>query len=59
MNDLYTLENWRTLAGTRQGLINKLDKKVRRLEAENATLKASLSSSSARLALYDKREVAA
>lgn len=58
MKDLYTLDNWRQLAGTRQGLINKLDKKVRKLEAENATLKASLASSTARLALYDHREAA-
>lgn len=51
MNNLYTLENWRNLAGTRQGVINKLDKKVRRLEM-------SLAAATARLAMYDSREVA-
>lgn len=43
----------------RQGIIHRLDRKVSRLEAENATLKASLASSTARLAMYDKREVSA
>lgn len=59
MTDLYTPANWRKLAGTRQGVINKLDKKVRRLEAELAAVKASQESDAARLALYDRREVAA
>ncbi|WP_455835384.1 hypothetical protein [Pseudarthrobacter siccitolerans] len=59
MNDSHTLDDWRKLAGTRQGLINKLDKKVRRLESELAAAKASCESHTARLALYDKREVAA
>lgn len=58
MKDLYTLENWRKLAGTRQGLVNKLDKKVRRLEAEVTTLRTSLDAANARLALYDQREAA-
>lgn len=58
MKDIHTLEDWRKLAGTRQGLINKLDKKVRRLEAELATAKASCESHTARLALYDAREAA-
>lgn len=58
MTTNHTPADWRRLAGTRQGVINKLDKKVHRLEAENATLKASLASSNARLALHDQREAA-
>ena len=54
----HTIDDWRKLAGTRQGVINKLDKKVKRLEAENATLKASLTATAARLAMYDHREAA-
>lgn len=50
---------WRRLANLRQGIIHRLDRKVSRLEAENATLEASLASSTARLAMYDKREVSA
>lgn len=57
-NEKHTLADWRNLAGTRQGLINKLDKKVRRLEAELATVKASREADAARLALYDAREAA-
>ena len=59
MTDSYSLDDWRKLAGTRQGLINKLDRKVGRLEAELATAKASCASHTARVALYDAREVAA
>lgn len=58
ITNTHTLDEWRQLAGTRQGLINKLDRKVRRLEAELATVKASLAASNARLALYDMREAA-
>lgn len=50
---------WRRLAKLRQGIIHRLDRKVSRLEAENAALTASLSACTARLAMYDKREVAA
>lgn len=50
---------WRRIAKLRQGIIHRLDRKVSRLEAENTTLKASLAASTARLALYDQREVAA
>jgi hypothetical protein len=58
MNNKHTLEDWRKLAGTRQGLINKLDKKVQRLEAELAAVKASREADAARLAMYDAREAA-
>lgn len=58
MKDIHTLEDWRQLAGKRQGLLNKLDKKVRRLEAELATVKASCEAHTARLAMYDHREAA-
>lgn len=58
MTDLYSAADWRKLAGTRQGVINKLDKKVRRLEAEVTALNISLDAKSARLALYDMREAA-
>lgn len=40
--ELYTEQSWRSLAGTRQGVINKLDKKIRRLEDENAYLRERL-----------------
>lgn len=58
MTTNHTPADWRRLAGTRQGVINKLDKKVHRLEAEIVTLKASLAASNARLAMYDSREAA-
>lgn len=58
MNNKHTLEDWRKLAGTRQGLINKLDKKVQRLESELTALKASRQADAARLALCDQREAA-
>lgn len=35
MNDKYTLESWRELAGIRQGIINRLEKKIRELEKAN------------------------
>jgi hypothetical protein len=56
MTDLHTAADWRTLAGTRQGVINMLDKRVRRLEAEVAGLRVDLNAANARLALYDGRE---
>lgn len=49
MTETYTATDWRRLAGTRQGVINKLDKKVKRLET-------SLAAANARLALYDHQE---
>lgn len=52
----HTAADWRKLAGIRQGVINKLDNKVKRLEAEILTLRTSLDACSARLALYDGRE---
>lgn len=52
----YTAENWRKLAGIRQGVINRLEKKLARVEAEAIALRASLDAVSARLALYDGRE---
>lgn len=36
---LSDLADFKRLAGTRQGIINKLEAKVRRLEAENAQLR--------------------
>lgn len=59
MTNHHTVDDWRKLAGTRQGLINKLDAKVRRLEAELLTVTASRNAAAARLALYDQREVSA
>jgi hypothetical protein len=38
-NRTYTPDDWQRLAGLRQGLINMLTKKNRRLEAEIAALK--------------------
>lgn len=58
MTETHTAADWRKLAGTRQGLINKLDKRVRRLEAELATVTASRDAGAARLAMYDQREAA-
>ena len=49
---------WRRLANLRQGIIHRLDRKVSRLEAELATVKASCEAHTARLALYDRREAA-
>lgn len=49
MTETYAAADWRRLAGTRQGVINKLDKKVKRLEA-------SLAAANARLAMYDSQE---
>lgn len=37
---LYKLEDWRKLAGIRQGIINKLESRIRRLEAEVEELRA-------------------
>ena len=54
----HTIDDWRKLAGIRQGIVNRLEKKVTRLEAENATLKASLTATATRLAMYDHREAA-
>lgn len=56
MTDLYTTADWQKLAGTRQGIIQKLDKKVRRLEVEVAALTVTLAAANTRLALYDGRE---
>jgi len=58
MTDLHSSERWRKLAGTRQGVINKLDKKVRRLEAEVTALNVALTAANTRLSLYDMREAA-
>jgi hypothetical protein len=58
MTENYTTANWQKLAGTRQGIINKLEKRLARTEAEVVTLKASLNAANARLALYDHREAA-
>jgi len=49
---------WRRLANLRQGIISKLEKKVRRLEGELAAARASQAADAARLALYDQREAA-
>lgn len=54
----HTIDDWRKLAGVRQGIINRLEKKVLRLEADLAAAKASRIAESARLALYDAREAA-
>jgi len=37
----HSIEDWKKIAGTRQGLINKLDKKVRALEAQVEALRTS------------------
>lgn len=58
MTTNHTPADWRKLAGTRQGVINKLDKRVRRLEAEIAALRVDLAAANTRLALYDQREAA-
>lgn len=58
MKDIRTLEDWRKLAGLRQGVINKLDTRVKRMEAEILTLRTSLESCAVRLAMYDQREAA-
>lgn len=58
MTDLYSAADWRKLAGTRQGVINKLDKKVRRLEAAVIALNVSLDAANTRLSVYDMREAA-
>lgn len=58
MTTNHTPADWRKLAGTRQGVINKLDKKVQRLENEVTTLRTSLAAANTRLALYDQREAA-
>lgn len=47
---------WRRIANLRQGVINKLDKKVLRLESKIRTLTTSLDAANARLAMYDQRE---
>jgi hypothetical protein len=49
-------EKWRYRANIRQGIISKLEKRVRRLEAEVAGLRVDLNAANARLALYDGRE---
>lgn len=49
-------ERWRYLANIRQGIVSKLEKKLKNRDAEIATLKASLEAATARLALYDSRE---
>ena len=49
---------WRRIANLRQGIISKLEKKVRRLEAENAGLAVSLTAANPRLGMYDQREAA-
>ena len=49
-------DKWRYRAGIRQGIISKLEKKLARAEAEIQTLRISLDSAGARLALYDGRE---
>ena len=51
-------EKWQHRAAIRQGIISKLEKKLVRAESEITALKASLASTSARLALYDMREAA-
>lgn len=38
----YTAVEWMRIAGTRQGVINKLDKKVERLKAQNQKLREQL-----------------
>lgn len=37
----YTLEDWRRIAGIRQGVVNKLEKRIKRLEAENIALRTA------------------
>jgi hypothetical protein len=52
----HTAEEWQKLAGKRQGIVNMLDKKVSRLEAEVAALTVALKAANARNAMYDHRE---
>lgn len=54
----HTIDDWRKLAGIRQGIVNRLEKKLARTEAELAAVKASREAAAARLALYDRREAA-
>lgn len=49
-------DRWKSVANIRQGIISKLEKKLARAEAEIQTLRISLDSATARLALYDGRE---
>lgn len=51
-------ERWKYMANLRQGIISRLEKKVRRLESELAAVKASREADASRLAMYDRREAA-
>lgn len=49
---------WRRIANLRQGIISKLERKIRNRDAAIRTLEVSLAAANARLALYDQREAA-
>lgn len=49
---------WRRIANLRQGIISKLERKIRNRDAHIRSLEVSLAAANARLALYDQREAA-